>query len=537
VAQQVTGGDLVAAALEALGVEHVFGIVSVHNLPIYDAIRRRGLIKAINSRHEQGAVHAADGYARSTGQLGVAITSTGPGAANAVPGLYEAAFSSSPVLMITGQVETRFYGKGRGVLHEAERQLPMLRSVTRRTESVARAQDIPGAIMIAAADALTGRPQPVAVEIPIDLQYQPTEPQRPQRPVIRRARPDPAALAAAAAELSAARRPIIWAGGGVVSAGASAELTALAERLQAPVVTTIEGRGAIAEDHPLAVGPQADHAEVAAVIADADVVLAVGTRFPAAGGRWVALPPRLIHLDADPRVIGLNHPVSVELVGDALTGLQELLVAVTGRGAEPEFTKRGQEAAARARDDGREQIGADHRAIMDAIREVLPRRSPVVRDSTIPAYRWADRLLPILGSRTSIRPNSAAIGPGVPLAIGAAVGSGQPTVVIQGDGGLMLSVGELATVAESKLPIVVCVFNDRGYGILRLVEGQRFEGPTFGVDLHTPDFVGLGRAMGLDAELIRSAAEFRPAFGRAVAGGRPTLLEIDQSALQPMGRW
>jgi acetolactate synthase I/II/III large subunit len=537
VAQQVTGGDLVAAALEALGVEHVFGIVSVHNLPIYDAIRRRGLIEAVNSRHEQGAVHAADGYARSTGRLGVAITSTGPGAANAVPGLYEASFSSSPVLMITGQVETRFYGKGRGVLHEAERQLPMLRSVTRRTESVARVHDIPGAIMLAAADALTGRPQPVAVEIPIDLQYQLTEPQRPERPVIRRARPDPAALATAAAELSAARRPLLWAGGGVVSAGASAGLTALAERLQAPVVTTIEGRGAIAEDHPLAVGPQADHAEVAAVIADADPVLAVGSRFPATGGRWVALPSRLIHLDADPRVIGLNHPAAVELVGDARAGLEELLGAVTGRGAEPEFTKRAQEAAARARDDGREKIGADHRAIMDAIREVLPRRSPVVRDSTIPAYRWADRLLPILSPRTSIRPNSAAIGPGVPLAIGAAVGSGQPTVVIQGDGGLMLSVGELATVAERKLPIVVCVFNDRGYGVLRFVEGQRFDGAAFGVDLHTPDFVALGRAMGLDAELIRSAAEFRPAFGRAVAGGRPTLLEIDQSALQPMGGW
>ncbi|HMG63739.1 MAG TPA: thiamine pyrophosphate-binding protein, partial [Streptosporangiaceae bacterium] len=181
-AEQVTGGDLVAEALEALGVEHVFGIVSVHNLPIYDAIRRRGRITTINSRHEQGAVHAADGYARSTGRLGVAITSTGPGAANAVPGLYEAAFSSSPVLMITGQVETRFYGKGRGVLHEAEQQLPMLRSVTRRTESVRRAQDIPELIMLAAADALTGRPQPVAVEIPIDLQYQLTAAQRPERP-------------------------------------------------------------------------------------------------------------------------------------------------------------------------------------------------------------------------------------------------------------------------------------------------------------------------------------------------------------------
>ena len=174
---------------------------------------------------------------------------------------------------------------------------------------------------------------------------------------------------------------------------------------------------------------------------------------------------------------------------------------------------------------------------MDAIRDVLPPAAPIVRDSTIPAYRWADRLLPILAPRTSMKPNSAAIGPGVPLAIGAAVGSGQPTVVIQGDGGLMLSVGELATVAESKLPIVVCVFNDRGYGVLRMIEGRNFEGPNFGVDLLTPDFVGLGKAMGLDAELVRSAAEFRPAFERAVASGRPTLLEIDQSGLAPMKRW
>ena len=533
-AQQVTGGDLVAAALEALGVEHVFGIVSVHNLPIYDAIRRRGRITAINSRHEQNAVHAADAYARTTGRLGVAITSTGPGAANAVPGLYEAAFSSSPVLMITGQVETRFYGKGRGVLHEAERQLPMLRSVTRRTESVARAEDIPAAILLAAAGALTGRPQPVAVEIPIDLQYQLTA-----RAAAGAARDQPCPARAGrprrGRRRAVGRHPAAdLAGGGVVAAGASAELTALAERLQAPVVTTTEGRGAIAEDHPLAVGPHSDHAEVSAVIADADVVLAVGTRFPAAGNRWVPVPSRLIHLDADPRVIGLNHPASTELVGDALAGLEDLLGAVTGRGAEPEFTKRAQEAAARARADGREKIGPDYRVIMDAIRETLPRTAPVVRDSTVPAYRWGDRLLPILAPRTSVRPNSAAIGPGVPLAIGAAVGSGQPTVVIQGDGGLMLSVGELAVVAERQLPIVVCVFNDRGYGVLRMVESQRFAGEQFGVDLHTPDFVGLGRAMGLDAELVRGAAEFGPAFSRAVAGGRPTLLEIDQSVLAPM---
>ena len=281
-AQQVTGGDLVAAALEALGVEHVFGIVSVHNLPIYDAIRRRGRITAINSRHEQDAVHAADGYARTTGRLGVAITSTGPGAANAVPGLYEAAFSSSPVLMITGQVETRFYGKGRGVLHEAEQPAahapqrdaadrergPGARTSRRHHARRGRRADRPPAARrrrdphrpaVPAAPRRSGRSGPRSA-VP-----GPSRPPWPRPPPS--CRPPP--------------RPLIWAGGGVVAAGASAELTALAERLQAPVVTTIEGRGAIAEDHPLAVGPQSDHAEVSAVIADADVVLAVGSRFPA----------------------------------------------------------------------------------------------------------------------------------------------------------------------------------------------------------------------------------------------------------------
>ncbi len=375
------------------------------------------------------------------------------------------------------------------------------------------------------------------MEIPIDLQYQHTEPQSLAPPEISRARCDAAALATAAARLSAAERPLLWAGGGVVAAGASAELTALAERLAAPVVTTVEGRGAIAEDHPLAVGAHADHAEVAAVIADADVVLAVGSRFHEIGGKWVDIPGELIHLDADPRVIGLNHQPAVELAGDALLGLQELLAAVDGPGAAPAFTKRAQEAAAQARAAGRELIGADHAAIMDAIRDVLPPAAPIVRDSTIPAYRWADRLLPILAPRTSMKPNSAAIGPGVPLAIGAAVGSGQPTVVIQGDGGLMLSVGELATVAESKLPIVVCVFNDRGYGVLRMIEGRDFRGTELrGGSAHARlrrpgESHGPGRPSWFAVPLSSGP------FERAVASGRPTLLEIDQSGLAPMKRW
>jgi acetolactate synthase-1/2/3 large subunit len=171
---------------------------------------------------------------------------------------------------------------------------------------------------------------------------------------------------------------------------------------------------------------------------------------------------------------------------------------------------------------------------MDVMRAELPRDGVIVRDATIPAYRWGDRVIPILAPRTSIRPTSAAIGPGVPLALGAAIGSGRPTVVIQGDGGLMLSVGELATAVQHEVPIIVCVFNDRGYGIIRLIQRGRFEGRTNGVDLVTPDFAALATSVGMASESIVDLDGFTSAFRRAVASGQPMLLDIDMAAF-PMG--
>jgi len=171
----MTGGEAVVAALKALGVDTVFGIVSIHNVPTLDAIARSSSIEFIACRHEQGAVHAADGYARASGKLGVALTSTGPGAANAMGGLFEANYASSPVLMITGQVETSEFGRGRGTIHQAEQQLLMLRTVTKRAEHIERADDIAPVIMSVALDMLSGRPGPGAIEIPIDLQYAPAE--------------------------------------------------------------------------------------------------------------------------------------------------------------------------------------------------------------------------------------------------------------------------------------------------------------------------------------------------------------------------
>ena len=356
----MTGGEVVHEVLVRAGVTHVFGVVSVHNLPIYDAIERGGRITPVAMRHEQAAVHAADGYARATGRLGVAVTSTGPGAANGLPGLYEAGFASSPVLMITGQADTPNFGKGRGFVHEADNQAAMLAAVCRRVETVRMRQQIAPALMRVIEDILTGRPQPGSIEIPIDLQYAgrevtPAE----QAPVAVPAamQPDAAAVDAAAALLAGAVRPLIVAGGGVLRsggaqrpAGASAELRALAELLGAPVLLSANGRGGLADDHPLCLGNLVYHPEIRALREQADVVLAVGTRLQVGSEarNYAALSGKLIHLDADAGVIHRVNPAELALVADAAAGLAAVTAALADRGDRPVARER-QAWAERAR--------------------------------------------------------------------------------------------------------------------------------------------------------------------------------------------
>lgn len=535
-ATRMTGGEAVARTLVALGVKHVFGIVSVHNLPIFDALAHSDAISIVPVRHEQGAVQAADGYARSTGELGVALVSTGPGTANAMGGLFEAAHASSPVLLVTGQVPSLYYGKRRGALHEADSQVAMLRSVCRRVASVRRTEDIPAILAEVATDMLTGRRAPGAIEIPIDLQYREVLLARPSPLKIRPVGPDQAAIDNAASLLRLAANPLIYAGGGSVAAGASKAILDLANTLGAPVLTTVNGRGILPEDNVLCLGPLPSRSpELREILEAADVMLAVGTRFQALATRFWTLPmPRqMIHLDVDPTVVGLSYKADVPLIGDARIGLEMLkdALGVEGRGAE--FAEWARLRRDTARAAIRKQIGPDHEAIVDILRELLPTDANIVRDATVPAYLWGDRLLPILEPRTSISPTSGAIGPGLPFAIGAAVGTGRRTLVIQGDGGLMLSVGELATLAELQAPVLVCVFNDGGYGILRAVEDRRF-GRQSGTDLVTPNFVDLARAFGLEAERVADLQVFRASVERAVARNGPTLLDIDLRAFQQL---
>ncbi len=533
---EMTGGDAAYHALRALGVQHVFGIVSVHNIPIYDAILRHGGIETISVRHEQAAVHAADAYARATGKLGVAIASTGPGTTNTMTGLYEASFASSPVLLLTGQAETRFLGKGKGVLHEAENQLAMLRTVTGRAECVERADAIAPTILDVAASIQSGRPQPAAVEIPIDLQYASADCTIPAFEPPEPLGPDAAEVERALQLLRESSRRVLWIGGGVQSSGAWDELVKLAERLQAPVLTTVRGRGGIPEDHPLCIGNMTQMRSVLKTIAEADLVLAVGTRFQGeAVGEWrLPMPGKLIHLDVDPGVIGRNYRAHVALVADARRGLCALLEASDIPAGSAEFLERMQEARHTSRQELLQLIGPDFEAIMNHMREALPESAIIARDATMAAYYWGNRLFPILKPLTSMYPASAAIGPGLPLAIGASVGSGQKTVLIQGDGGFMLHIGELATAAQYQLPIIICVFNDKGYDVLRRIQAARFEGRTTGVELSTPDFVATAQGMGIEGHHVSGVDDFRAAFSEAVEAKGPVLLDIDMSTLHPL---
>ena len=531
-----TGGEAIVDLLATLGVRHVFGIVSVHNLPIFDALARDHRVELVPLRHEQGGVHAADGYARATGSLGVVITSTGPGAANGMGGLFEAAYASSPVLMITGQVETAYLGKGRGYIHNADRQAEMLGTVVRAAATVERREDLVDAFARVVTEMRRGRAMPGAVEIPIDLQSKQYDdpPFAVEPPAV--TAPDPKSVTEAAELLRGARSPLIWAGGGVAAAGATAELRQLAERLNAPVLTSIEGRGAIPEDHPLALGPNADMSVLDPIIAAADVVLAVGTRFQMATpvARALTIPGALIHLDVDPTVIGLIYPPRVAMAGDARAGLQALLEQVDSGSADADYVDSAKAARAAADAETYDAIGPDFTRISGIIRDALPRDAIVVKDTTIAATIWANRTLPVYEPRTSMRATSMAIGPGLPLALGAAVATGKPTVVIQGDGGLMLSVGELATLVQQQVPVVVCVFNDGGYGILRYIQTVGFDGRHTGVDLATPDFCALAASVGLDAAPVRGVDEFEKAFTAALGSGKPYLLDIDLAALTPI---
>jgi acetolactate synthase I/II/III large subunit len=532
-----TGGDAVVRALKHAGVDTVFGLISIHNMAIYDAIHRQGGIRPVASRSEPGAVNMADGYARATGRLGVAITSTGTGAGNACGALVEAQTAGTPLLHLTGQIDAAYLDKARGFIHEPKDQLGMLRAVSKAAYRPIDAAAVPWTVYTAMQQALAAPHGVVSVELPVDYQYATvTTADLPPLTVAAPAAPAPEQVNRAAALLAEARRPVIWCGGGLAAAGGAAALRALAEALGAAVITTTAGRGVLPEDHPLCVGNWGTATAVRELMQSADVLLAVGTRFRGNEtlNYQLRLPRTVIQVDADPLAIGRSYPAAAAVIGDARLALVALHAALpAGRRADPEYP----DAIRMARDAARAAMRATmgpYEDVVDALHAVLPRDAIRVRDVTIASTTWGNRLLEVYEPRTSIHAVGGGIGQGLQMALGAKAGRpDRPVVCIAGDGGMLVNVGEWATAVQENLAVVVVLFNDGGYGVLRNIQSRTMDGRHIGVDLRAPDFVGLAEAFGACARRVRTIGEFRPALEAALAAGGPALVEIDMAAIGP----
>jgi acetolactate synthase-1/2/3 large subunit len=531
-----TGGELVLDSFKAAGIQTVFGIISVHNIPIFDAIARENGVRLVPARTEAGAAAMADGYVRATGQFAAVVTSTGVGAANAAGSLLEAFSASTPVLHVTGQVEQAYVNLDRGFLHGAKDQLNMLDRVGKAALRANATEDIAPTLRQAIQLAQQGRPGPVSVEIPIDQQYRAVDVE-PIDAIPRAAPvpPDPGGIQLAAQLLARAKRPLIWAGGGTVAAGGAAELCRLAERIGAGVLTSAAGRGSIPEDHPQCIGFFPVDALLADLYASCDACLIVGSRLRGNETRnWeLQLPSPRIQVDVEPSLIGRNYPVDVGITGDARLALEALASQVSAS-ADDAWLAQVAEARRAVRAKARAALGPYER-IMDDLRATLARDAIVVRDVTIPATTWGSRLLDTYAPRTALHPATYAIGMGVGLAVGAAIGQPERDVVLLvGDGGFVTGLGELATAAEAHARLRVVVFDDGGYGILRNLQDAHFDGRRFGVDLLTPSFLHVAEAFGIWSAEVRQASEMGPVLKEARQQDGPALISVDMNAVGPM---
>lgn len=528
------GGDLLVELMCEYDVRVAFGVASVHNLPLVAAADREGMFVPV--RHEAAAVNAADAYSRVTGGLGIAITSTGTGAGNAAGSLVEAQSAGSRVLHLTGQIESAYLGQDRGMLHDTARQFDLLQAVSKSAFTVRTADSARRVLWTAAAEALAQPQGPVSVEWPYELQYASQDLSTPVfRTVPNPPRPSDAALAEAARLIRSARRPLLWIGGG--GRHARAELLEFVELLGAPVFTSNAGRGSLREDHELVIGNFAINPAARQLITDADLLIGIGTHYRASetGNFSLPLPSAHVQIDVDPRAIGRNYPATVGLAGEAATTVAELLDHLRGRelAVEPGWAARGTAVRHDVRKNQRAAIGP-YAQINDSIRMNLPERAVIARDVTVPSSSWGNRLLEIYHPSTNVYPLGGGIGQGLAMGIGAALARpDEPTVVIAGDGGLAVHIGELATLAQQNPWLVLIVFNDGGYGVLRAIQDSH-EQRRAGVDLLAFDFSRVAASVGIEHRLVRAVGEFDDALAAALAARVPSVIEVDMTAIGPM---
>ena len=538
---QMTGGQALIQSLKIEGLETIFALPGVQLDFAIDALwEERDHFRVIHPRHEQATTYMADGFARTTGQVGASLVVPGPGLLNAAAGLSTAYACSSPVLCVTGQIASDQIGQGYGALHEINNQLEMISSVTKSAERAMRPEEIPGMVRRAFHALRTGRPRPVEIEVPPDVlelvaDVTLLEPEHWDRS--EDSPGDPDLLRQAAELLGKAERPLIWSGGGVLSAGAWDELRELSSMLEAPVVMSSNGRGALSDREPRGLTGMLPSREL---MATADVVLVVGSRFFLSPRLGVTVPDEtvLIQVDIDPEQIGRTATPQLGIEADAKAALRQLVDLVpqynrarVSRDAELEGIK------ARALEI--DSQAAVQQAYAMAIREELPDDGILVAESTQVGYWSTGGGFPVYEPRTYLTSGyQGTLGYGYATALGAQVGAPDRKVVsMNGDGGFMYNVQELSTQAQQNIPLVSVVFNDNGYGNVRRMQVHKYNDHRIASDLLNPDLVQLAESFGVAGYRASSPDELRTVMREALANNAPALIDVPVPPAEESGIW
>ena len=545
---KMNGANALLESLERQGVKHVFGILGGAILPVYDALCTHPKIRHILARHEQGAAHAADGYARASGRAGVCFATSGPGATNLVTGIANAHMDSAPVIAVTGQVPTTgvnsTYMIGRDAFQEAD-IIGITTPITKYNYQLRSATEIPETVNTAFYIATTGRPGPVVIDFPKDVQSETANIKWTDKIDIRGYNPTiiphPLQIRKAVECLIEAERPVILAGGGVITANAADELLTIAELLLAPVATTFMGKGAFPEIHPLSVGTIGMHGNPLAnkLLLEADVMLAVGTRFSdrATGSIDTFCPEaKKIHIDIDTAEIGKNIDVDIPIVADAkkaLAALYERLIQRVKKKPDSPWMNRLKEAKAKLNPpDKGEPTELKPKPLLQTLREVLP-NAAIITTEVGQNQMWAALYFKTLKPRTFISSGGlGTMGFGFPAAIGAKTACpDRPVVDIAGDGSFIMTEQELACSVIENIPVIVIVLNNGVLGMVAQWQRMFYKKRYTAVKLGTyPDFVKLAEAYGAQGFHVGSIAEFQKAVKTALRTNVTTVIDIPISS-------
>lgn len=520
---RMTGGQALVRALEAHGVDTIFGIPGVQMDHFFNALHdERNAIRVIHTRHEQGAAYMAYGYAAATGRVGTVAVVPGPGLLNTTAALSTAYANNTPVLCVSGQIPSQLIGRGVGVLHEIPDQLALIKGLTKWAARANHPGEAPDIVREAFRQLSTGRIRPVEIEMAMDVLGQQAEVEI-GAPAVAPPPPEPGVelIAKAAKLLGGAKRPLIFAGGGVVDAGA--ELLAVAEALQAPIIASRNALGVVDDRHYLSQSYLAGHR----LWADADVVLGIGTRLNPQIPTWgVDDNLKFVRIDIDPVEITRVHRPAVGIVGDARAGLAALAHALVSHNSTRESR---QAELTRLKFDIRAELTANlgpQMAFLDAIRAELPEDGVFVEELTQVGY--VSRLaFPVYHPRGFIGTGyQGTLGFGFATALGVKVARpNTPVVAISGDGGFMYNVQELATAVQQGIGLVTVIFKDGAFGNVQRMQKEDHGGKVIATDLHNPDFVKLAELFGAQGLRAESPDQLRGALRKGFETSGPTIIE------------